>query len=83
MVSYQLFTTFPASSGYNQIEAGISSFQLPLQQGDVGHDYTLTHAESYTLPSGTTITFSNQALSFYPDGSQIGSDVTTATATVP
>lgn len=79
----QLQTTFPAAAGYTVIESQTPSFQLPMQSGDVYRIWSLTHAETYggQFNSPFSLTFSNQALSFYPSGSEIASGVTTATAT--
>jgi len=81
----QLQTTFPAASGYNTIESGTPTFQLPLQPGDVYTIFTLTHAEPYSVQNNNpaSFTFSNQASSFYPSGNVIAHGVTTATATYP
>lgn len=84
----QLLTTFPAASGYNSIENQSPIFDLPTQMGDCYRDWNLVHAESYSVtlvdPTKTTsITFVNEALSFYPVGAQIASGTASATATYP
>lgn len=82
-VNLKLQTTFPALSPYTTIGNESDVFQLPSQPGDVYQEYPLTHQETWSSSGDFNHQFLTQASSAYPSGSQIASDVTTATAIYP
>ncbi len=86
-VVVEIDSTFPGQAGYNILQDPGYNDDLPLQTGDCIRQFTLNYTEQGYSTSGfsnpSSFNFLDRALSYYPAGTLIANQTSTATADYP
>lgn len=84
-VAYKLQTTFPDGGGLHDVMAQTMQAQLYQQTGDVSREFNLDYSQGYKTTDTGTVNrqFSNKAVGYYPVGTEVASDLTTANEVRP